>query len=101
MAKYKKDKKEDDDFNSDDLDSSIENEDWEAEVAKPVSDEIIIKKEEVKPKAVVVKKQINYAISGLSNAIKIEALKMLADGVDVKIVASKYGIAPSDISIMS
>ena len=94
MAKYNKDiKKEDggDDFNSA----------WEENVAKPISDEVIIKEEEVKPKAIVVKKQISYTISGLSDAVKIEALNMLADGVDIKTVALKYGIAPSDISIMS
>jgi len=96
MAKYNKDiKKEDggDDFNSA----------WEENVAKPISDEVIIKEEEVKPaiKQKIVKKQISYAISGLSDALKSEALKMLADGASIKEVAVKYGIAPSDISILS
>ena len=92
MAKYKKDKE----------DKDYDDTDWEYETAKPVSDEIIIKEEkeeEVKPK--IVKKQINYTISGLSDILKKEAIKMLDDGASIKEVAAKYDVAPSDISIMS
>ena len=95
MAKYKKDK--DAENNVDIYDDDT---DWEYGAAKPVSDlsDEIIVKEEVKSK--VVKKQINYTISGLSDILKKEALKMLADGASVQEVALKYGVAPSDISIV-
>ena len=96
MARHNKDKKEDGKY-----DNAYDDSDWEAKTAKPISDEVI--REEVKPKTaeVVVKNQIRYNISGLSDRLRVEALNMLADGIDIKVVADKYGVAPSDISILS
>ena len=75
--------------------------DWESGIAKPISDEVI-EENKPEPKHIVkIKSKISYTISGLSNVLKKEAVKMLMDGVEIKIVADKFGVAPSDISILS
>ncbi len=95
MVKLKKDRKK---IVTASLDNKVDDGSLEETTAGIHSDRVVVKPftdiiTKEKPKS-----KIKYTISGLSDALKKEALKMLEDGASVQQVAAKYGIAPSDIA---